>query len=145
MRPIPRANTRTHPQRLILHNLIRPILIWRETLTRNLTRITRIVPPQRRRSGNHPLRHRNRLAHGRRLQAGELVGVLFEQICELVHDGCALVAGRVAPGGEGLFGGCDGIVDIGFAGDVDFVGDEGVVVGVVAGLSVKISACLSCD
>lgn len=48
------------------------------------------------------------------------------------------MASHVAPGREGLLRGGDGIVDVLFAGDLDLVRDEAVVVGVVAGEGVSV-------
>ncbi len=47
-------------------------------------------------------------------QRDDLVGVLLEQLLEAEHDLGALHRRRVAPGGEGRFGGRDCVFDRGF-------------------------------
>jgi hypothetical protein len=58
---------------------------------------------------------------------------LLEEVRELVHTGCTLGPGELAPLArlEGIGGGLDGVVDILGSGDVDTSDDERFVVGVV--------------
>lgn len=133
MGAVPGANASAYPERLVLHNLVRPILVRREALTRNLTSIAGVISPQRSRPSNHAFGNCDRLAHCSRLETTKLFGIFLEQVCKFVHNGGALVAGHVAPCWEGLLCGGDGIVDVLLSGNVDLVCYEGVVVGVVNG------------
>lgn len=61
----------------------------------------------------------NRAADGESFEPGELVVVFLEELGHFAQVGAALFDAEIAPGGEGRFGGCDGVVDIIFVGFVD--------------------------
>ena len=143
-RNIPRPNTRAHPNWLPLRNLILANTRRIRRLAVNLIRQASIIREQI--SANtitHRLRRESR-AHRFRVQFGKLFCVLAEPVGELEHALRSLSGVHLAPFAlEGLLRGVYGGVDVRFAGGVDFVGDEGVIVRVVdcevvAGLGVDV-------
>lgn len=118
-----------------MHNLVlarRRRIAGLATQQPQLVRQTRIVHEQVSADAvPHRLRADGR-AHALRVQRRALAGVLTHQVGELEHALRALGRVHAAPFAlPGFVGGGDGGVDIGFAGRVDFVGDERIFVRVV--------------
>jgi hypothetical protein len=127
---VPGDDAGAHAERLVPNNLEETVLL-RICLPGKLIRPAGKVPKAL--GGEAQLKDTERLPGRTERQAGQgrqRLGILVDEVGQLVEAVAALSGGGLAPRLEGLSAGGDGGIDVLLAGQADIVGDELAILGV---------------